>query len=94
MGVVGGTGSGGPRGWALVGDHHCSFPLPTSWHRRERAKGGGRGCILSFVIPVVIPLVRSKFSWKAWAEGKGCLQRAATALTADRNRTVHNLAMI
>ena len=43
----------------------------------------------------VISLVRTTRSWdRRGRRAKGCLQRAATARTADRKRTVHILAMI
>jgi len=48
-----------------------------------------------FFLSLVIPLVRITSSWdRPGRRAKGCLQRAATARTADRKRTVHILAMI
>ena len=48
-----------------------------------------------FVFSFVIPLVRFTSSWdRPGRSAKGRLQRAASARTADRKRTVHNLATI
>ena len=71
----------------------CSFPRLTSWRRLM----GGSRFLLSFPWSLSLCYLlgaRRLFLGQAWAEGKGALERAAIARTADRKRTVHNLAMI
>jgi len=52
-----------------MGRGRCSYPPHPSWQRRGQSRGwSGR---LSFVISVVLSLVRYYFLWEqAWAEGK------------------------
>jgi len=59
----------------------------------------GRRRLDSFIFPFICLRIflgaPHIFLGQAWAEGeKRCLQRTATARTADRKRTVHNLTMI
>jgi len=75
------------------GNRHCSYPRPTSWNPQERSRRVPLS--LSFVVSLVVSLVRVVSFWdRPGRRAKGRLQRAATARTADRKRTVHNLAMI
>jgi len=76
------------------GSYRCSYPRPTSWRRQARSRGDGvRFSFGSFLCH--FPWARLLFIGTGLGGGqKGCLQRAATARTADRKRTVHILAMI
>jgi hypothetical protein len=103
-------GAGAEEPDAGGGNRHCSYQHPTSWRPREWHEGPDREVlsfslfslfsIFPFVFTLaflsfVISLVRVTSSWdRPGRRQKGCLQRAATARTADRKRTVHNLAMI
>ena len=86
----------------LVGPH-CPCPRLTLWRPQERCRHWAVFFFplffpLSFTLALlsfVISLVRTKSSWdRPGRRAEGSLQRAATARTADRKRTVHNLAMI
>jgi len=87
---------------AGVGGTPCSCPRPTSWRPQERFR---RWAVffpsffpLSFTLALlsfVISLVRTTSSWdRPGRRAEGSLQQAATARTADGERTVHNLAVI
>jgi len=71
------------------GNYRCSYPRPTSWRRQARSRGDGvRFSFGSFLGH--FPWARLPFLGTGLGGGqKGCLQRAATARTADRKRTVH-----
>ena len=75
------------------GDYRCSYPRPTSWQRQVRSRG--TGCTFPLVLRCHFPWAHLLCIGTGLGGGqKGCLQRAATARTADRKRTVHILAMI
>jgi len=85
-----------------AGGEPPAFPAHTRLHGVRR-NGLGGAFLRSFLGPsrslfflsFVIPLVRITSSWdRPGRRAKGCLQRAATARTADRKRTVYILAMI
>jgi len=91
-----GAGGGGAN-------YHYPRPRLTSWRLQERV---GEKAALSFVpsfcpsrplgyFSFVIPLARITSSWeRPGRRAAGSLQRAATAQTAGRKRTIHNLAII
>jgi len=79
--------------------HHRSSPHPTPWRPQKRSKRRA-GFSFPLVFPWSLSLALLSFCHftcsgdRPGRRAKGCLQRAATARTADRNRTVHILAMI
>ena len=106
--MAGGAGSGAsawnavPAATATPPAGDTTFPPHAQLHGARR-NGVGRaweGFLLSIALSFVSHTSSSFFCHfmlsgdRPGRRAKGCLQRAATARTADRNRTVHNLAMI
>jgi len=106
--VAGGAGSGAsawnamPAATATPPAGDTPFPPHARLHGARR-NGVGRtweGFLLSIALSFVSHTSSSLFCHftlsgdRPGRRAKGCLQRAATARTADRNQTVHNLAMI
>jgi len=78
--------------------YRCSFARRTLWHPQEMGRGRVALSFVSFFclsrplgcFSFVISLVRTLCRKPTWAEGKGSLQPAVTAQTADRKPTASN----
>ena len=68
--------------------HHCSYPRLTSWRPLERARR------FHLSLPLLFSWCASQFLGTGLGGGQRGACNATTARTADRKRTVHNLAMI